>query len=81
VKIKLSNLASPHDPIVASAAPSSVSRLRFLIGGATIAVAIYVPAAATGAAFKQANSSTPSTEIKGHPTMSSMNSAALMWRV
>ena len=36
MKIKLSNLASPHDPIVASAA--SASRLRFLIGGATIAV-------------------------------------------
>lgn len=59
MKIKLSNLASPHDPIVASAA--SASRLRFLIGGATIAVAIYVPTTATGAAFKQANSSTPST--------------------
>ena len=60
MKIKLSNLAS-HDPIVASAAPSSASRLRFLIGGATIAVVIHAPTAATGAAFKQATSSTPST--------------------
>ncbi len=51
----------PHDQIVASAAPSSASRLRFLIGNVTIAVAIYVPTAATGAALKQANSSPLST--------------------
>jgi non-heme chloroperoxidase len=72
VKIKLFKLARPHDPIVASSAPSSTSRRRFLIGGATIAAAAYVPAAATAAAFKQANTSTPSTQSKGHHTMSSI---------
>jgi non-heme chloroperoxidase len=72
MKIKLFKLASPHDPIAASSAPSSTSRRRFLIGGATIAAAAYVPPAATAAAFKQANTSTPSTQSQGHPAMSSI---------
>jgi hypothetical protein len=62
-------LAAPDDPLVASSALSSPSRRRFLIGGATIAAAACLPRAANGAAFEQANTSTP---FKGDPIMSSI---------
>jgi hypothetical protein len=64
--------ATPHDPVVASSALSSPSRHRFLIGGATMAAAACLPTAATGAAFEQVNTSIPSPQGKGDPTMSSI---------
>ena len=67
-----SKLATSHDPVVASSAFSSVSRRGFLIGGATIAAAACLPQAATGTAFDQAYPSTPSTQSKGDPSMSSI---------
>lgn len=64
-------LATQHDPALASSALCSPSRLRLLIGGATMAAAAYLPTAATGAAFEQGNTSTRSTNRKGTSTMSS----------
>src|ERR1700726_4463413 len=67
-----SKLATRHDPVVASSAPSSASRRRFLIGGTAIAAAACLPTAAAGTAFDQVNASTPSTQSKGDPSMSSI---------
>ena len=61
--------ATPDNAILSSA-PSSAFRRRFVIGGATIAVAACLPTATGGAALGQAN--TPSNQSKGHLTMSTI---------
>ena len=67
-----SALATAHDPVVASSALSSPSRRRFLIGGVTMAAAAWLPTTATGTAFDQTSTSTPSTQSKGDSSMSSI---------
>jgi non-heme chloroperoxidase len=60
------------NPAIAPPALPSLSRRRFLIGGAALAAAANLPAATMAAIAEQANNSTPSNPSKGKRTMSTI---------
>src|SRR5258708_33286962 len=71
---KMSTTKPPtlDDPAIAPQAVPSLSRRRFLIGGAALGAAASLPVTTMAAMAEQANTSTPSNLRKGRRTMSTI---------